>query len=123
MNHLSRLETLLSDDAGASEIVPSSGFTLRAMEAVRLSVIAPPIPFPWSRVLPWAVAALGMVAASEAGITRAGGTALSAVEVPPALQAVVEGLATPDTAWVALGLLAAAVSVASALRAGEWRRP
>ena len=39
------------------EIVPSSGFVARVMDAVRVEAAAPPaIPFPWSRALPGLVA-------------------------------------------------------------------
>ncbi len=40
------------------EILPSSGFTVSVMDAVRREAAAPPpIPFPWKRALPGLVAA------------------------------------------------------------------
>ena len=43
------LDWFMTDD----EIVPSSGFTARVMDAVHLEATTPPaIPFPWTRALP-----------------------------------------------------------------------
>ena len=48
------LDRFMTDD----EIVPSSGFTARVMDAVHLEATTPPaIPFPWTRALPGIVAA------------------------------------------------------------------
>ena len=45
------------------ELAPSSGFLSAVMERVREEAVAPaPIPFPWRRVVPGAVVALGGVA-------------------------------------------------------------
>ena len=53
-------DRFLSDD----EIVPSSGFVARVMDAVRVEAAATPaIPFPWSRALP------GIVAVVDALVT------------------------------------------------------
>ena len=39
--------------SGEDEILPSSGFTVSVMDAVRREAAAPPpIPFPWKRALP-----------------------------------------------------------------------
>lgn len=45
------------------EIIPSSGFSARVMDAVRQeAAIPPPIPFPWRRAMPGLVACVGLVA-------------------------------------------------------------
>ena len=49
------------------EIVPSSGFTARVMDAVHLEATTPPaIPFPWTRALPGIVAAAVALVATSA---------------------------------------------------------
>ena len=55
-NEIGRI--LATEDA----LVPSSGFLASVMERVREEAAAPaPIPFPWKRALPGAIAALGML--------------------------------------------------------------
>jgi hypothetical protein len=50
--------------ASADPLTPSSGFTQSVMGAVREQATAPePIPFPWKRFLPFAIALLCVVAA------------------------------------------------------------
>ncbi len=50
--------------ASANPLTPSSGFTQSVMDAVRQHATAPePIPFPWKRVLPFALALLCLLAA------------------------------------------------------------
>ena len=50
--------------ASAEPLTPSSGFTQSAMDAVREESTAPdPIPFPWKRVVPFALAVLCILAA------------------------------------------------------------
>jgi hypothetical protein len=43
----------------AQQLAPSSGFVLSVMDAIeQQAVVPPPIPFPWRRVLPGAIAIL-----------------------------------------------------------------
>jgi len=50
---------LLAEFNSAEQIRPSSGFALSVMDAIHEQVVVPPpIPFPWKRVLPFAIAAL-----------------------------------------------------------------
>jgi hypothetical protein len=67
MDNLDRL--LLARLSGSADpLTPSSGFTQSVMDAVRQHATAPePIPFPWKRFLPFAVALLCLVAACIVG--------------------------------------------------------
>ena len=50
---------LLSEFNSAEQLRPSSGFVLSVMDAVHEEAIGlPPIPFPWKRILPGAIATL-----------------------------------------------------------------
>jgi hypothetical protein len=101
------LDRILSED---DEILPSSGFTVSVMEAVRREASTPPpIPFPWKRALPGlAAAALALVLAlaevSATGFREGGATAhllLWLAYVAPALKAAVGA----GAGWMALALL------------------
>ena len=73
------LDRFLSDD----EIVPSSGFAARVMDAVRVEAAAPPaIPFPWLRALPGIAATVVSFATIIAGFFSVGRTALDAPANP-----------------------------------------
>ena len=55
------------------ELAPSSGFVSAVMERVREEATAPkPIPFPWKRVMPGAVLAVGGVAWIGVQVARQG---------------------------------------------------
>jgi hypothetical protein len=65
------------------ELAPSSGFVSAVMERVRDEAAAPkPIPFPWKRVLPGAVLAVGGVVWMGVEVARHGATAVSSVGSP-----------------------------------------
>ena len=79
------LDRFLSDD----EIVPSSGFTARVMDAVRAEASMPPaIPFPWLRALPGIAAVAiaffaivaGFIALGRTGVETSVSTSLT---LPP----------------------------------------
>ena len=58
---MDELDRILGADEG---LEPSSGFTRRVMEALEQDrQTPPPIPFPWMRVLPALLGALGIVVA------------------------------------------------------------
>jgi hypothetical protein len=65
------------------ELAPSSGFVSAVMERVREEATAPkPIPFPWKRVVPGAVLAIGGVAWIGVEVARQGLKALPSVGAP-----------------------------------------
>ena len=60
------IDMLLQEHLAASteQLTPSSGFVLSVMDAIHTQAVEPPpIAFPWRRVLPGAVAALGILVA------------------------------------------------------------
>lgn len=66
--HDEELDRILSGDEG---LVPSSGFTASVMDAVRSKAATPPpIPFPWTRALPIAAAALAVLPFFIIGLVR-----------------------------------------------------
>jgi hypothetical protein len=129
---MKRLNGRLSgDDAGEidrilsreDEILPSSGFAVSVMDAVRREAAAPPpIPFPWKRALPGVVVgglmlALvlvgGVVAIAQAG--HATGPQVS-MSLPSVMPTFFHGGIESAAAWTALSLLAALVSVKLSMR-------
>ncbi|HEY1242567.1 MAG TPA: hypothetical protein VGF16_18525 [Bryobacteraceae bacterium] len=117
------LDRILSDEPG---VVPSSGFTVAVMEAVRREAATPPpIPFPWKRALPglaaWLVVLVVAVFSSHSG------AALETAGVPfwpRFLSAATAALATAGrfgVGWVALALLLSLVSVTLSMRLTGWR--
>ncbi len=103
------LDRLLSRQ---EDIVPSSGFVSNVMEAVRHEASAPPpIPFPWKRALPGLAAWLIVLAAGVLAI-------FSRVDPGPVRPA---GPAVIRAGWIALGLLAAFLSVGLSLRLAGGR--
>jgi hypothetical protein len=110
------LDRFLSDD----EIVPSSGFVVRVMDAVRVEAAAPPaIPFPWLRALPGIVAVViallsiiaGFFALGSAGAESAAPSAATSVTLPPGNQVV----------WLLVVVLLCTVPVALSLRITRGR--
>jgi len=110
--------------AKADEIVPSSGFVVSVMDAVRREAAAPPpIPFPWKRALPVLVlAALALTLVLVAGITMivqpAGGSIASrlATTIPPMSASPLRGAIGTATLWIGSALLLALVSVKVSMR-------
>jgi hypothetical protein len=65
------------------ELAPSSGFVSAVMERVREEAVAPkPIPFPWRRVAPGAVVAVGGVVWIGVLVARQGLKAMPHLESP-----------------------------------------
>ena len=99
-------DRLLSDD----EIVPSSGFVARVMDAVRGEAAATPaIPFPWSRAVP--VIALvsvvvGFFAMGDSGAESVVPPAATSLTLPPGDQ----------VAWLLVVVLLCTVPVMLSLR-------
>jgi hypothetical protein len=105
------------------EILPSSGFTISVMDAVRREAIAqPPIPFPWKRALPGllvggVVLALVLVAIIRA-IAQVDRTSASrfSTSLPSAMPPIFSGGLESAAIWAALALLTAFVSVRFTMR-------
>lgn len=112
------------------EILPSSGFAVSVMDAVRREAAAPPpIPFPWKRAIPGLVAAGvvlvlvlvgGVVAVGQLG--RAASPDLSLAF--PSLSSSTFGLQRnlgSATIWTALALVASLISVKLSMRLASGR--
>jgi hypothetical protein len=113
--------------SGEDEILPSSGFTVSVMDAVRREAAAPPpIPFPWKRALPGlAVGALVLVLVVRAlivAIAHAGKvTAPRSMFLPSGMPPLFHGGLEAAAIWAALALLTAFVSVKLSLRLAASR--
>jgi hypothetical protein len=95
-------------------IVPSSGFAISVMEAVRRDAEAPPpIPFPWKRALPGLIYCLGaLVAFLIPGLSRPG----RSTELSKGLTRVVGIAMDAGMGWVAAALVLSLVSVVLSIR-------
>ncbi|MFY9647519.1 MAG: hypothetical protein WAK29_20235 [Terriglobales bacterium] len=108
------------------DILPSSGFAVSVMDAVRREAVAPPpIPFPWVRALPGMAAgvfALALVLVSGvAAIARsvhAPATVRFSVPSPSLLPSLFQPNLEGAAIWTVLALLAALVSVKLSMRLG-----
>jgi hypothetical protein len=110
------------------EILPSSGFAVSVMDAVRREAAAPPpIPFPWKRALPGLVVAAftlllvlvaGVVAIVQLDKATAPQLSMSLPSVlPPIFQRNLEYAAI----WTAMALLVTFVSVKLSMRLASGR--
>lgn len=111
------------------EILPSSGFAVSVMDAVRREAAAPPpIPFPWKRALPGLVIAgltlavvlvAGIVAMVQLGRTSTAAQFSLPSGMPPifSLHPGVESAAI----WTGVTLLATLVSVKLSMRLASGR--
>jgi hypothetical protein len=114
------IDRILSREAG---ILPSSGFAVSVMDAVRREAAAPPpIPFPWKRALPGLVVGgfalvlvlvAGVVAIAQLGKATAPQSSMSMpLGLPPIFQPNMEYAAI----WTLLALLVTLVSVKLTMR-------
>ena len=103
-----KLENLDGILGAEEELAPSSGFVSAVMERVRGEAVAPkPIPFPWKRVMPGAVAAAGGLVWIGVEVARQGLTRMPDLGSPVELWAHVPQQMTgtlEDTGWVAAAL-------------------
>jgi hypothetical protein len=119
-NDDSEIDRILSRE---DEILPSSGFTVSVMEAVRREAAArPPIPFPWKRALPGllvggVVLALVLVAVVRA-IAQVDRTTASrfSTSLPSVMLPIFNGGVESAAIWAVLALLTAFVSVKLTMR-------
>ncbi|MGB9205500.1 MAG: hypothetical protein WCB94_16200 [Terriglobales bacterium] len=108
----------------ADEILPSSGFAVSVMDAVRREAAAPPpIPFPWKRALPGLVIgglalALVLVAGAVAitQLGRASTTAQFSTFLPSLMPTLFHGGIESAAIWTAMALLMTLVSVKLSMR-------
>ena len=102
------LDRFLTDD----DIVPSSGFVARIMDAVHAEAAVPPaIPFPWTRALP------GIVATGAAVVALIAGFVSLAIEGPTSAATTTASFASDAiVAWLVVVLLLCTVPVAVSLR-------
>jgi hypothetical protein len=110
------------------EILPSSGFTLSVMDAVRREAAAPPpIPFPWKRALPGLVVlgmalALVLVAVVAALVQTSRVIApQSSASIPSMMPALFDRSMESALIWIGLALLTAFVSVKLSMRLAYGR--
>jgi hypothetical protein len=107
------------------EILPSSGFAVSVMEAVRREAAAPPpIAFPWKRALPGlVVGACALIVALIAGVaaimrlSRDSITPQLSASTPPGMPSIFHGGIESAVIWTMLALLLAFVSVKVSARA------
>jgi len=115
--------------SGEDEILPSSGFAVSVMDAVRREAAAPPpIPFPWKRALPGLVAAgLALALALVVGVMviaqlgRASTTALFSTSLPSVMPPIFHGGMESAAIWTAMALLVTLVSVKLSMRLASGR--
>jgi len=111
------------------EILPSSGFAVSVMDAVRREAAAPtPIPFPWKRALPGLVAAgLALALILVAGVMviaqlgRASTAAPFSTSLPSVMPPIFHGGMESAAIWAAMALLVAFVSVKLSMRLASGR--
>jgi hypothetical protein len=116
-----KIDGILSRD---DEILPSPGFAVSVMNAVRQEAAAPPpIPFPWKRALPGVVVAglafvlipaVIVAAIAQRGEVRA--AAYGAVSVPSMLPSLLQPNLEGALIWAVLASLAAFLSTNLSMR-------
>jgi len=113
------------------EILPSSGFAVSVMDAVRREAAAPPpIPFPWKRAVPGLVAAglaavlvlaAGVVAIGQLGRTSTSAQFSTPVSLPSLMPSIFHGGMESAASWTVLALLVTFVSVKLSMRLASGR--
>jgi hypothetical protein len=109
------------------EIVPSSGFVLAVMDAVRREAAEaeptplPPIAFPWVRALPVFVALAAVVVMLIAGLIEVARMPVAAVRGPLLPPVVEQALAQANAGWIAIALLIAFFSAFLPIRLAARR--
>lgn len=112
-------DVLLREFNSAEQLRPSSGFALSVMDAIYEEIaVPPPIPFPWKRIVPGAIAIpCALVAFAIWATHHNTASAVSKVTVvfPP--------LTSPDSvvSWIALSLLLTLIAVLSSFRLANGR--
>ncbi len=110
------------------EIVPSSGFVMSVMDAVRNEAAAseptpfPPIAFPWLRALPMFIALAAVLAMLIAGFVELARTPIAVTQGPLLPAAVVQALVQVNAGWIAFALLLAFLSALFSIRFATGKR-
>ena len=112
--------------SGEGEILPSSGFAVSVMDAVRREAAAPPpIPFPWKRALPGLViAGLALpvvLVAAVVELGRAATTAQLSGSLPSGMPPIFHGGIESAAIWTGMALVATLVSVKLSMRLASGR--
>ncbi len=98
------------------DILPSSGFAVSVMDAVRREAAAPPpIPFPWKRAV---VLVAGVVAIAQMDKATAPPPSIS---LPSGLAHIFQGNVESAAIWTMLALLVTFVSVKLSMRLASGR--
>jgi|SRR5580658_2091204 hypothetical protein len=119
MRRLIRHEDIDSLLSRGDEIVPSSGFAVSVMAAVRREAAAPPpIPFPWKRALPGlALGVLGLAFVLVVALVADRATAPQfSMSMTSVLSPILQRDLMHAAVWTVLGLLVALVSVKLSMR-------
>jgi hypothetical protein len=110
------------------EILPSSGFAVSVMDAVRReAAVPPPIPFPWKRALPGLlVAGFALVLVLVAGVVAIArldkaSTPQISMPAPFLMPPLFHGGMAAAAIWTVLALLVAFVSVKLSTRVASGR--
>ncbi len=127
-NEEDELNRILSRE---DEILPSSGFAVSVMDAVRREAAAPPpIPFPWKRALPGLVAGglvLALVLVAGVVVIAQLGRASTAAQLSMSLSSVLTPIFRLQrnlgsaASWTVLALLLTLVSVRLSMRLASGR--
>jgi hypothetical protein len=110
------------------EIVPSSGFVMSVMDAVRREAQAseptpiPPLAFPWLRALPIFGALAAVLVMLIAGIVEAVRTPVAATNGPLVPPAMWHALEQVNAGWLAGALLLALLSTLLSVRFATGKR-
>jgi hypothetical protein len=120
-HHEDEMNRILSRE---DEILPSSGFAVSVMDAVRReAAVPPPIPFPWKRALPGlVVAVLALALVLVAGVVafvrllRASTTPQFSATLPSIMPPIFHGGLESAAMWTGMALLVAFVSVKLSMR-------
>jgi hypothetical protein len=103
-------------------LLPSSGFAVSVMEAVRREAATPPaITFPWKRALPGMVGLFACVVWLATTLARAP-WAMSAAALSSPVAVVLDAAARYQIGWIALALLVTLVTVKIAFRLAPLSR-
>jgi len=111
------------------ELLPSSGFAVSVMDAVRReAALPPPIPFPWKRALPGLVAVavtlVLVVLVFVVGVQQLGRPSVGTQAAIPGLSTFTMLLgprASSAIGWTVVALMLAVISVKLSLRSGSQR--
>lgn len=110
---------LLAEFNSAEQLRPSSGFTLSVMDAIREeAVVPPPIPFPWKRFLPGAIAVPCALVAFVIWAARHYSTA-AVGNFTLALHSLVSVDST--ISWIAMSFVLTLIAVLSSFRMANGR--